>query len=891
LLRKPASILLLSLLAISALALTYTIQPVKASGTIYIRADGSIDPLTAPIYTADNITYMLTGDISSGGDGIVVERDNIFLNGAGYTVQGTGSGIGISLAGRTNATLQDTAIKAFDNGIVLGYSSNISIAENNITNNKVDGIVLGYSSNISIAENTITANSFDGIVLSYSSNISIAENTITANSFDGTFLYSSPNNSIARNSITNNGYGVYLYSSPNNSIARNNITNNGYGVYLYSSSDNSIAENSITASTDDGVHLVSSSNISIARNSITANSFDGVYLYSSPNNSIAENSITANNWYGIDLDYSYNVSIAGNTITANNWYGVYLYSSPNNSIVGDNITNSFDGIYLYSSPNNSITENNITNNGGGLLLGSSPSNSIYHNNFVNNTVQAIIRMTASNTWDNGYPSGGNYWSDYTGADFYGGPYQNETASDGIGDSPYVIDASNQDNYPLMSPYVPFENQTIYIRADGSIDPSGAPILREGDLYTLTDNITCNAGGIVIERDNMTLDGAGYVLQGGGSGKGIDLADISNVTIKNTNVKSFEKGVYLYSSSNNAVSGNNITANSGDGIYFDRCGSDNTVSGNNITANNGYGIDLYISPNNNISGNNITNNGEGIELAYSSSNNSISGNDITNDGVGVYVYYSPNNSISGNNLASNAYGIYLDCSSNNSISGNNITNNGYGIYFCYSSDNKFCHNSFINNTNQVYFWPSSANIWDDGYPSGGNYWSDYTGTDLFSGPYQNETGSDGIGDTPYVIDTNNKDNYPLMKPCSAYDVALAGLTSAPTVICQGYGCLITVKVSNQGDFAETTVTVYANMTDTGNVTMIRTFENVILDSRDSTTLTFMWNTSGFDLGNYTISAYATPVPGEMNVADNTFVGDTVQIIQTTGGGGGKMPYMD
>ncbi len=56
----------------------------------------------------------------------------------------------------------------------------------------------------------------------------------------------------------------------------------------------------------------------------------------------------------------------------------------------------------------------------------------------------------------------------------------------------------------------------------------------------------------------------------------------------------------------------------------------------------------------------------------------------------------------------------------------------------------------------------SNIWDDGYPSGGNYWSDYNGTDLFSGPHQNETGSDGIGDTPYLIRFDSQDNYPLMK---------------------------------------------------------------------------------------------------------------------------------
>ncbi len=62
----------------------------------------------------------------------------------------------------------------------------------------------------------------------------------------------------------------------------------------------------------------------------------------------------------------------------------------------------------------------------------------------------------------------------------------------------------------------------------------------------------------------------------------------------------------------------------------------------------------------------------------------------------------------------------------------------------------------------------ANVWDDGYPSGGNYWSDYACVDLYGGPYHNETGSDGIGDTLYVIDANNQDRYPLMGSFSFFN---------------------------------------------------------------------------------------------------------------------------
>lgn len=87
----------------------------------------------------------------------------------------------------------------------------------------------------------------------------------------------------------------------------------------------------------------------------------------------------------------------------------------------------------------------------------------------------------------------------------------------------------------------------------------------------------------------------------------------------------------------------------------------------------------------------------------------------------------------------------------------------GIYIVMSSDNKIYHNNFINNAEQV-VWLGDENTWDDGYPSGGNYWDDYYGADSYSGPYQNETGGDYIWDTPYVIGGNATDRYPLVNPC-------------------------------------------------------------------------------------------------------------------------------
>lgn len=110
------------------------------------------------------------------------------------------------------------------------------------------------------------------------------------------------------------------------------------------------------------------------------------------------------------------------------------------------------------------------------------------------------------------------------------------------------------------------------------------------------------------------------------------------------------------------------------------------------------------------------------------------------------------------------GILLERSSICSISGNNIANNRFGILLVLSSDNSIYHNNFNNNTEHVVFMTGGHyNSWNDSYPSGGNYWSDYSNADSHRGPYQNVSGSDGIVDVPCVIDENNVDHYPLVNP--------------------------------------------------------------------------------------------------------------------------------
>ena len=105
-----------------------------------------------------------------------------------------------------------------------------------------------------------------------------------------------------------------------------------------------------------------------------------------------------------------------------------------------------------------------------------------------------------------------------------------------------------------------------------------------------------------------------------------------------------------------------------------------------------------------------------------------------------------------------YGIFVRSSYSNTICGNCISSRWtvHGIHFdplFPSEGNVIYGNCFANRRGQAYA-NGSLNVWDNNYPSGGNFWRNYNGTDL---------DNDGIGDSPYMIDENNTDHYPLMEP--------------------------------------------------------------------------------------------------------------------------------
>ena len=265
---------------------------------------------------------------------------------------------------------------------------------------------------------------------------------------------------------------------------------------------------------------------------------------------------------------------------------------------------------------------------------------------------------------------------------------------------------------------------ITINTDGSVTPSTAPIQQTGNVYTLTNDEVTSVESvcITVQRSNMVLNGNGHTLSSTtltDYGDGLSLSNVANVTLKNFIIRDCVIGIELDDTSNVTVTNNTITQS--------------YVNHPSILPTCAIGFEGGSS--NIITGNTIVNNMVGIDLD-ATSNNLIVENSITNSSTDAF---------------------YVDGSSNNSVYHNNFTNNTGQI-----DDEGLLGGTGV----------ASVNVWDNGYPSGGNYWSDYQS----KYPNASQIDSSGLGNTPYVIDENNIDHYPLIHPV---DISATSSTPTPT----------------------------------------------------------------------------------------------------------------
>jgi len=261
----------------------------------------------------------------------------------------------------------------------------------------------------------------------------------------------------------------------------------GIAITLLPGASGSTIEGIVITRWDQGILLLDSGNCKIYDNIMSLMKVSGIALAGS---NAANNFI----YYNIFQDSSIAINLTA--------------SSTSNTIYKNIISLNNIGLDLESN-GNIIYANTIAENKVGIDMSNSNGNIIYHNSFVDNTVQISISTSGGNVWDDGYPSGGNYWSTHTSPDLFSGPNQNGPGSDGIVDTPYIIAVYNIDRYPLVQPFSPHDIGVTGVITSKTVVGQGftlwidLKILNYG-LYDETFGVTAYANTIIIATQTVTL---------------------------------------------------------------------------------------------------------------------------------------------------------------------------------------------------------------------------------------------------------------------------------------------------------------------------------------------------------------------------------------------------
>lgn len=717
-------------------------------------------------------------------------------------------------------------------------SSNIVIANNNFTNDFSGTVYLTSCSSIELYNNTFVTD-YGGIVVQYTSSVTAKGNSFNAQGFSfwgslpshfDTHVIS-PDNTVAGEPVIYIAHGqdivldggqaaqVIAASSTRVAISGLDLSHVSQGVVLAYVTDSVVESCTLTSDSNNCVKLYYCDNVTLTGNVISNSYYYAVETISSSRVDIKDNTVAnCGHSYGIVIRFNSPESLIENNTAYGNFAAVLLYQAHGGvRLLNNNLSSNDIGIFISGATGFEVARNTIAMNAheGIRFESGSTSNVFHHNNMLSNAAQVVGETAGANKWDDGYPSGGNYWNDYQGVDDYGGAGQTEPGSDGIGDTPYVVSSGSQDRYPLMEPwtpepieYVSHDPITIVGDADftaenGVVGGNGTmvdPYVIQGwmiDAHNSSDGILISKTTAYFVVDNV------LVYKAGESRAGVTVSNAKHGQVENVVARDCYVGIVvigsedilvhhclsysnvyhgvLVSNSNRVDVTNNTLRDQMIGVFIDGQGANGTISANTIY-NCEMGIYADFVSAVNISGNLISSCSAAVILGEASectvsenvikscvgpmgaiylrydTNCTVNGNSIElTEQNGICILDSDFITLTGNTVARGGGGIFLIGFSGSGngilVTGNVVMDNFHGLQISDVGSALIYGNDIVNNTYQAYQGNSNV-TWD--YLGSGNYWSDYIGLD---------SNGDGIGDTPYQVPGGGVDNHPLIAPCT------------------------------------------------------------------------------------------------------------------------------
>ena len=548
---------------------------VDAATTRYVYPNGHL---------SGNYSFIQNAiDSSSDGDIIRVfagtyDENNLLINkkitlignsSKNTTIDGGGVGDvikitvdGVHLSGFKIINSGSTTAGDWDAGIDLDDVYNVTINNNNCSNNNV-GIYVRNGGSNRIINNTCYLSTNDGIFLYYSNSNNIVNNTCIYNGADGIILFGSDSSIVENNSCRANVY---------------------YGIWIERSDLNKIRNNTCVASAQFGIYLIYSDQNTIAQNICNYNGYFGIYAALSYANHIENNECSYNNY----------------SVSALNCGGIRCEFSNSNLIANNSCVNP---------------------NGEGISLGACESSIILNNSLVLCSLYVFgfeLKYWNTHTIDifntvNGDPV--RYYKDLT-------TNQNVPTTSGqvilANCSNFIIEDLNIDG-GAVALELGYSNSNLI--ANNTLSNARFGIYLFSSMDNTLENNICNSNlfyGTWLSSSEENVIKQNICNSNGIHGLGLYSSN-NNTFLKNNYSANDMNGVYLSNSIGNEFANNSFSSNDIYGIFLNSSNS-NTFINNKISENNDYGMNILDASNNIFYYNNFILNTNQIKSGGISTNN-------------------------------------------------------------------------------------------------------------------------------------------------------------------------------------------------------------------------------------------------------------------------------
>jgi nitrous oxidase accessory protein NosD len=750
-------------------------RPNGVVATVTIYPNGSVS--AAGVFAVTGNDYALQANYTGA---IADERNGSWLDGGNWTVTTAAYAAGVTVFAASGVRVEFFNVTSTGGGIAVLDSTLVDVDRNTVAT-AVDAFEVNDSSSVTISGNIGRA--VVGLFGTGDTGLTANRNDLLNATDNGVFVEKSDSVDVDGNDLANaRGYALFGSTVTDLTVVDNNLSSpsSGSGLLVVEATVGNLSFNTLYGDAYP-IELEDSVDFALWNDSMSDSPVDAVALYECSGITVGDTSAPGATQAGVFLYQDEHVALVGLDFL-DSAFGVTANSSGDVSIRDSNLGSGNTAVDLENSYNVSVIDSELTDPNAGI--------------FASNTTGVFVDGSNLSRANNPvYVVDGSYdvvvdRSDLDEAQF-GAVYVNDS-SDVTVENSSLHRAANFGIIANDSEDLTFENLNL---SGTAASPETVGVSTSNDLGVTLENVAINwtqdpftdvgSRGVRIADSflaNATPGGDAISLGGdqqlavtstdlaGGQGAGLVAESVGDLAVTDCDFQQIqENGIAFTQSTGLVVTGSSFNGDGESGVYTST--SEEIAAANDSASGVSYGF--FVDTDDSVSVVNSTalNDSSGGIAVNAGSGLTVVGDDLSDDGSGAQALSLtnvPQFSVLGNELANDSLAVQLEGLSNGTVVGNEFVNDSVSIWLDGPVSAAVYHNDFDRDGG----WQledTATSTWNASYPTGGNYWSNYTGSDLFHGPGQNVSGGDGIGDTPMVLNATTADHYPLMVPWAEHDV--------------------------------------------------------------------------------------------------------------------------